>query len=119
MSMKIEYKEVRFCEAGEIIGMFFDGRRAEIQCFNALCEYMLSVDGEFIIRYADNIIGLCKSGEYYRFYVLKEDDGFRIKFKHYASSIVFDTAALDLFLADCGTVNGFFEKNNYTCKKGT
>ena len=42
---------------------------------------------------------------------MKEDGGFRIKFKHYASSIVFDTRVLDLFLADCGMVNGFFEKN--------
>ena len=111
MGRKSEHIETAFCNAYDLINSFFGDDEAAFSTFYALCEHMISIDSGFVIRSGEDIIGLCRSGEFYRFYVLKENGQNRIKFQHYTERIVFDTRAIDLYLADCDVVNAYFEKN--------
>jgi hypothetical protein len=110
MSRKSEYVEMAFGEAGNVIQAFFADGAELLSVFESLCQRMLAVSGDFIIRAGENIIGLCRAGEFYRFYVLKENGQYCIKFQHYTRRIDFDVRALDLYLADCDRVNEYFEK---------
>ncbi len=111
MYKKTKYIEATVNSATQQIHNFFGDDTVSRAAFCELCSYMLSIDEGFIIRESENIIGICRAGEFYRFYILKQAEGYCIKFKHYTDSVPFDPVATDLFLADCDTVNAYFEKN--------
>ena len=111
MYRKTEYIEASFEEADVLVRAYFGADEAATEAFNAICRYMLNVDNGFIIRMNEDVIGLCRAGEYFRFYILKKNGAFFIKFKHYTDAVNFESADLERYLSDCDSVNEYFERN--------
>ena len=71
-----------FAESFEYIASFFFGDVELIETFNAVCEDMLSIDNELMIRHDASIIGMAKGNQCYRFYLKYIDGQYYIKYKH-------------------------------------
>ena len=78
-----------FVYSWDCIASFFGGDVECIDAFNKVCENMLSLDSELVIRHNSSIIGMAKGHEYYRFYVSCYDGEYFIKYKHLKEKEIF------------------------------
>ena len=91
------YTDLPFADSGEIIFSFFDGNSQLIDTFNRVCLDMLNFDGELVFRYNQDIIGMAKGNEQYRFYLTCRDNVFFIKYKH-RNKIRFSSSDIGIYL---------------------
>lgn len=103
--------ELSMSEAGEQISLFFHGDQALIQVFKAICLHILELDGDLVFRTNGEVIGICKPGERYRFFVSIEADEYFIKYKDRAESEKLLPSRLETYLAYNASCIAFFAKD--------
>lgn len=104
------YTCVSFGDSDEIVSSFFEGDVGLIDTFRRVCLDMLRLDGELVVRYNEDIIGMAKRDEQYRFYLTHRDDGFFIKYKK-LNKIPFFSGDIDVYLKRNREINELFLKN--------
>ena len=80
MSENKQNVELSVLDAGKYISAFFNNNQELINTFNAICVHMLDLDNDFIIRTNNEIIGISKHGEFYRFYILRNHETAHLSF---------------------------------------
>ncbi|MBR2334913.1 MAG: hypothetical protein IKA62_01670 [Clostridia bacterium] len=79
MAKKIE---MPLSHAREHIGNFFGGDVELIEAFYAICDHIIGLNPDLVVRCQREIIGVARIGEYYRFYVSLDEGKFYIKYKN-------------------------------------
>ena len=74
--------ELSLLDAENVIFGFFDGEIERTRLFMEIASHMIDTVPGARIRYNPNIIGVAKPRECYRFYVVKKDGSYSIKYKH-------------------------------------
>lgn len=105
-------KEFLLSDADVCMNEFFGTAQELIDTFKNLVSYMLQFDSNFVIRYNGEIIGVCKAGEFYRFYLSKSDDTIYIKYKHQEQKEVFSSDEETRYYSYCDACNIFFQQHH-------
>ena len=111
MSENKQNVELSLLDAGKYISAFFNNNQELINTFNAICVHMLDLDNDFIIRTNNEIIGISKHGEFYRFYILRKAGEYYIKYKNRKESEKFTSSNTELYFSYNKSCNEFFAEN--------
>ena len=100
-------------DARKMISDFFGGNIRFVEVFANVAEHLVKSDSEIIVRASlPELIGLSKPHELFRFYVIKENDSFYIKYKHLEERELLDPSSVDSYYVYNEECNAFFARNN-------
>ena len=81
--------EVTMEEAIDLIVAYFEGDFDLITLFTEVASEMVEATEGARIRYNERIIGVAVPDERYRFYILKQDGAYTVKYKHHSEALPF------------------------------
>ena len=101
-------------DARKMISDFFGGNIRFVEVFANVAEHLVKSDSEIIVRASlPELIGLSKPHELFRFYVIKENDSFYIKYKHLEERELLDPSSVDSYYVYNEECNAFFARNSH------
>ncbi len=106
-----KYDEFALTMARQVILDFFEGDEGSASAFHAVAEHMMGLEEGLLIRKNCEIIGVAKPGEYFRFYIIKEDESFWIKYKHQREKIRFTGDSFDPLFEMNVACQAYFDQN--------
>lgn len=98
-------------EADDFINAFFEGEGVYIDAFKRICEHMVGLDNEVLVRVYPNIIGAAKPDEHSRFYVIFKNGLYHIKYKNVQKRQIFEVLDLERYFAYNEKSIAFFAEN--------
>ena len=98
-------------EASQRVCSFFCGDVDLTEAFKEICEDIIAIDPDIKVRFQSDIVGVAKTDEYLRFYVVETEGTFYIKYKNMPLRDVFDPAEIEKYKANNISCCKYFDEN--------